>query len=133
LINKYRSWIIYLASVSILVTPWLIYNEFRTPGFCPPFPMLGIPTCYLVPVFLLLVIVSQWVTQKNLSSLMFQTGAIAGLATAIWFSVNHVLGNVQCPTLFGLPLCFAALASFLALITLNQIRCIDQNQCSLVQ
>ena len=125
--SRYRSWIILVSAASLLLIPWLVYNELATPGYCPPYPMLGLPTCYVMPVFLLLVLASQFVRQSALSSLLFQSGVIAGLATAIWFSVNHVIGNVQCPLLFGIPLCFSALAVFLVLITLNQIRCIDQH------
>ena len=125
--SRYRSWIILVSAASLLLIPWLVYNELATPGYCPPYPMLGLPTCYVMPVFLILVLASQFVRQSALSSLLFQSGVIAGLATAIWFSVNHVIGNVQCPLLFGIPLCFAALAVFLVLITLNQIRCIDQH------
>jgi hypothetical protein len=129
--NKYRSWIIYLSVASLSVGLWLIYSEIVSPGFCPPYPMIGVPTCYLVAGFFLLVIASQFVGHRLTSSFMFQLGAIAGMATAIWFSVNHVLGKLQCPVLFGLPLCFAAFATFLVLITLNQLKCIDQDQCSI--
>lgn len=129
--NTYRNWIIVISVLSILVIPWLIYNEIQTPGYCPPYPLLGVPTCYVVPVYFGLIVVSQFIRQRLLASLLFQFGAIAGMATAIWFSVNHVLGNLQCPVLFGLPLCFAAFAAFLVLITLNQLSCIDRDQCAM--
>lgn len=128
--SKYRKWIIYLVVASLPFGLWLIYNELRSPGYCPPYPLLGFPTCHVVPFFFLLILASQFVSSEKFASLMFQVGAIAGLATAVWFSVNHALGNLQCPILFGIPLCYAALVDFLALITLNQIKCIDQNQCS---
>jgi hypothetical protein len=61
--------------------------------------------------------------------LLLQVGAIAGLATAIWFSVSHAQGSIQCPILLGIPICYAALADFLVLIILNQVRCIDEKHC----
>jgi len=129
--NKYRKWIIVLVLVSLPFGLWLIYNELRTPGFCPPYPVLGIPACFVVAFYFALVLVSQIIKNRTISNLLFQVGAIAGLATAIWFSVNHALGNVQCPVLFAIPICYAALADFLVLITLNQVRCIDEKQCSI--
>lgn len=129
--SNYRRWIIYISVISMLVLPWLVYKELGSPGFCPPFPGLGIPTCYLVPLFFLLILGSQFIRAGKLQALAFQSGAIAGLATAIWFSVHQALGKVQCPELFAVPLCYAALAAFLALITLNQLACIDRNACSI--
>ena len=129
--NKYRKWIIGVVLVSLPFGLWLIYNELKTPGFCPPFPVLGIPACFVVSFYFALVLVSQFVKNRTTSNLLFQVGTLAGLATAIWFSVNHALGNSQCPILFGIPICYAALVDFLVLVTLNQVRCIDENQCSI--
>jgi len=117
--------------VSLPFGLWLIYNELKTPGFCPPYPVLGIPACFVVSFYFALVLVSQFVKNRATSNLLFQVGALAGLATAIWFSVNHALGNIQCPILFGIPICYAALMDFLVLVTLNQVRCIDEKQCSI--
>jgi len=128
--SHYRKWIIGLVLISLPFGSWLIYNELKSPGFCPTYPVLGIPACFVVSFYFALVLVSQFVKNRTTSNLLFQFGALAGLATAIWFSVNNVLGNVQCPILIGIPICYAALADFLVLITLNQVRCIDENQCS---
>lgn len=129
--SKYRKWIIVLVLVSLPLGLWLIFNELKTPGYCPPYPVVGIPACFVVSFYFALVLVSQLVKNRTLSSILFNVGAIAGLATAIWFSVNHAQGNVQCPIIIGIPLCYAALVDFLVLITLNQVRCIDENQCSI--
>ena len=129
--NSYRRWIIYLSTASMLVTLWLVYNELKTPGFCPPYPGLGIPTCILVLVFFSLVLGSQFMKPGKLQAIAFQAGAIAGLATAIWFSVHQALGKAQCPELFSIPLCYVALATFLTLITLNQLICINRNACGI--
>ena len=128
--SKYRTWIIVVVLVSLPAGLWLIYNELTTPGYCPPYPVLGIPACFVVSFYFALILFSQFVKNRALSNLLYQVGAIAGLATAIWFSVNHAQGNVRCPILFAIPVCYAALADFLLLITLNQVRCVDENQCS---
>lgn len=129
--SKYRKWIVLLVLVSLPFGMWLIFNELKTPGYCPPYPVLGIPACFVVSFYFALVLISQFVQNRTISNLIFQVGAIAGLATAIWFSVNHSLGNLHCPIVVGVPICYAALADFLVLITLNQVRCIDENQCSI--
>ena len=129
--SKYRKWIIVVVLASLPFGLWLIYNELKTPGFCPTYPVLGIPACFVVSFYFALVLVSQFVKNRVFSNLFFQVGAIAGFATAIWFSVNHAQGNIQCPILLGIPICYAAFADFLVLIILNQVRCIDENQCSI--
>lgn len=129
--NPYRKWIVIISSLSLLVGLWLVVNEVRTPGFCPPFPVIGVPTCYLVLVYFLMVLGSQLVDQRYVRSILFQVGAISGFATAIWFSVHQYLGMAQCPVLFAIPLCYVAFFTFLALITLNQAACIDEKACSI--
>ena len=127
--SKYRKWIIVVVLVSLPFGLWLIYNELKTPGFCPSYPVLGIPACFVVSFYFALVLVSQFVKNRAISNLLFQVGAIAGFATAIWFSVNHAQGNIQCPIVIGIPICYAAFADFLVLITLNQVRCVDEKHC----
>lgn len=124
--SKYRKWIIFVVLVSLPFGLWLNYKELVTPGFCPPYPVLGIPTCFVMAFYLALVLASQFVSNRLFSSLLFNVGTIAGLATAAWFSVNNALGHLQCPTLFGLPICYAALLDFLVLVTLYQARRIDE-------
>lgn len=120
--NNPRSWIILLSAFAILVTLWLVYSELRIPGHCLPYPVIEIPACYAVLLFFSLVLGSQFVGNKNISTALFYSGSIAGLATAIWFSLNQLMGTAHCPVLFSVPLCFVAFATFLTLIVLNQIK-----------
>ena len=119
--NKYRLWIIIFSSFATLVTLWLVYSELTSPGYCPPYPLLGTPTCYLVLVFFSLVLGAQFIKDKNISKILFYGGAVPGLGTAIWFSSNQLLGTAQCPAQFSVPLCFVALLTFIALIALKKI------------
>lgn len=129
--SKYRQWIIYLSLTSIAVTLWLVASEIRAPGHCPPYPGLGVPACYLVLLYFVLVLVSQFIKRSSLNKLVFHLGAIPGLFTAVWFSVHQAKGELQCPQLLTIPLCYVALATFLALVVLHQVRCIDEQRCSI--
>jgi len=131
MVSKYRNWIIIIAGAAIPVTLWLVFNELSSPGYCPPLPWLGIPACYAVLVFFLLVLASQFVRHSSVSKLLFQLGAIPGLFTAVWFSVHQAKGEINCPRLMSLPLCYVSLATFLLLIILHQVRCIDEGTCEL--
>lgn len=128
--SKYRKWILYVLLVSLPFGLWLNYKELVSPGFCPPYPVLGIPTCFVMAFYFVLLLASQFVKNSSISSLLFHFSAIAGLATATWFSLNHWQGNMQCPILFGIPLCYAALVDFLVLIGLDQLRRIDEQHYS---
>jgi hypothetical protein len=110
-----------ISSLGILATLWLVFNELQTAGHCPTYPLLGIPACYLVLVFFLLVVGAQLVKDRNAGNLMFYSGALAGLGTAIWFSANQILGTARCPVEFDIPLCFVALLTFVALIVLRRM------------
>jgi len=129
--SKYRKWIIIIAGLAIPVTLWLVFSELSSPGFCPALPVLGIPACYAVLLFFLLVLVSQFVRKSSVWKFLFQLGAIPGLFTAVWFSVQQAKGELNCPQLLSLPLCYVSLATFLLLIILQQVRCIDEGTCEL--
>jgi hypothetical protein len=120
--NRARTWSISISSLGILATLWLSANELNTAGHCPPYPLLGIPACYLVLVFFSFVLGAHLVNDKKISSLMFYSGALAGLGTAIWFSINQILDTAHCPVELGIPLCFVALLTFTTLIVLRRIK-----------
>jgi hypothetical protein len=60
-----RTLSISISSLGILATLWLVFNELQTAGHCPTYPLLGIPACYLVLVFFLLVVGAQLVKDRN--------------------------------------------------------------------
>jgi hypothetical protein len=120
--NRARTWSISISSLGVLAALWLSVNELNTAGHCPPYPVLGIPACYLVLVFFLLVLGSHFVKDKKIDSFVFYFGALAGLGTAIWFSTNQLLGTARCPIEFGIPLCFLALPTFATLIVLRRMK-----------
>ncbi len=112
--KKYRSWIITISIIGILATIGLVINELIRSQYCPP--LLGIPACYLVLTFFILILISQFIKDIKISSIMFFVGIELGLATSIWFSVNQLLGRVYCPTLFNIPLCFVSFVTFVVLL-----------------
>jgi len=119
--NKFRPWIIFLSTLGLLITLIVVLNEVRTPGFCPCYPLLNVPACYIVSVFFIIVIGSQFIRDERISSIIFYAGSLSGLVTATWFSTKQILGTSQCPILFGipLPLCFVAFFVFVALLLLQ--------------
>jgi len=117
--NKYSKWILLLSIAGIAVALYLVINEQKAPGYCPKYPIIDVPACYLVLTFFIIVITALYIRNKRIALLLFFIGNIAGTCTAIWFSTNHLLENVQCPVLLGIPLCFAALLTFIALIILG--------------
>lgn len=116
--NKYNRWIILLAVLGIIVALYLVINELVTPRFCPLYPIIGIPACYLVTAFFITAFLSLYIEKAKTSLILYYTACLAGLATALWFSSNQILGNTECPKLLGIPLCFVALLTFLALLIL---------------
>jgi len=119
--NKFRPWIIFLSAFGLLITLIVVINEFRTPGFCPCYPLLNVPACYMVSVFFTVVLGSQFIKDARTSSVIFFSGTIVGLVTAIWFSTKQILGTGLCPILFGIPipLCYVAFFVFVALLLLQ--------------
>jgi uncharacterized protein with PQ loop repeat len=110
-----RKWIDLLSLAGTAIAIYLLIHERMSPGFCPRYPIIGIPACYLVLVFFILVFVVRYIKGKRVAQIIFWTVCIAGILTAAWFSTSHLLGNLQCPVLLNIPLCFAALLTFLAL------------------
>jgi uncharacterized membrane protein len=118
--NRFRPWILVITVLAMLVTLWLVYRESQTAGHCPPYPLLGIPACYMVLGFFCFVLAAQFVKDATTGKLVFYSGALAGILTAVWFSSNQVLGSAQCPRELGIPLCYLALLTFTGLIVLRK-------------
>lgn len=106
--TRYRSSILILALVMLEGTVLLVINEARTPGFCPTYPVLGVPACWVVLVYFATMTVALFVAGAAGATLFFVAGALA-ISTGLFFSTLEILTpGQQCPQLFGipLPLCF---------------------------
>ena len=106
--------IIVLSSVGFLVSIWLVYSNFKSPGFCPP--VFSIPACYIVVLTFYLIIRSSFTRSQPSADAQFYTGSIIGLILAIWFSYKQIAGLENCPALFSIPLCFVSLLTFTTLL-----------------
>ena len=109
-----------LGFVGVLLTGWLVVSElFRGPT-CPA--LIGIPACYIVLAAYLGATVGAWFSSTTAGSALFVAGA--GVVTIIgaWFSVNDVLGNAECPTFEGLPMCYVSLLAGATMLALDQVR-----------
>lgn len=120
--NKTDVWIFIIAVVGIPFTLYLVINELLLPGYCPPYPAIDIPACYLVLLFFLLVLFSRFVKAVRIRNILFFTSCIAGIVTAMWFSTNQIIGNLKCPVILGIPLCYASLLIFSAMLFLGLLK-----------
>ena len=114
-----RKSILAIGGLGIIFSLWLVYNEVVYGETCPPYPFIGIPACYLVLIFFILIVLSQHIPKYERP--LFLSGALLGLLTAIWFSISQVLGVVECPKLLGIPLCFVAGLTFFTLIFIDSL------------
>ncbi len=126
-----RQSILALGGLGIVFSLWLVYSEIVYGNTCPPYPLLGIPACYMVLGFFTLIVLSQHI--KKYERPLFLTGALMGLLTAIWFSISQVIGTAECPKLLGIPLCFVAGITFFVLIFIDSLasgrkRMFDENE-----
>lgn len=114
-----RKSILALGGLGILITAWLVYKQIECACMCPTYPFIELPACYAVLVFFGLVVLSQHVSKH--SRALFLTGTILGLITAIWFSINQVIGAAECPKFLGIPLCFVAALTFFVLLFIDSL------------
>ncbi len=108
-----------LSGAGTVFSIYLVVMETMNTGFCPG--LWSIPACYFVLVAFILVLISSFIKNTAAAGFIFYSGSAGGLAIAIWFSYNQIAGLKHCPSLMGLPLCFASFFIFLAIIILGII------------
>lgn len=108
----------WISGLGALMALWLIWMDLQTGEECPHFPFTEVPACYLVLGFFLLVFVSRFVQIEKLRFTLAVVGGVSGLTTAVWFSINQIIGLQQCPRFFLIPLCFISFIVFLILLIL---------------
>ena len=119
--NTYKKWILVVAVMFLVPTLYLVYLNTITPGFCPPYPLLGVPACVVIGIYFILIIASQLIKNPQISKYVFYVPATLGLLSGIMFSTKQIIGLSQCPTLFEipLPLCYTAVPAFGVLLYLK--------------
>ncbi len=115
--NIYRKAMLAIAGAALILTVGLMVSELRSPGTCPPF--FGLPACYVVFVLFLGVPVSHFMTRQTLANKVYWAAVLVGLAIAVWFSANQLLGREECPKFLTIPLCFGAAITWGVLIWLK--------------
>ncbi len=109
--NRFGKRMLVLGTVMLAATGGLVLLNARSPGLCPPYPVLGLPACVVMLSYFALMFSALFVSNPRLSRwLFFIPGGIA-LASGIGFSIKElVLAGTQCPQVLGvpLPLCFTA-------------------------
>jgi hypothetical protein len=119
--NKYRLPLIIIALFMVLSTAGVIFIEIKNPGFCPPYPFIGLPACMVMIVYFLFMLLSLFVKERKLSKYLFYILGIIALISAIVFSVKEIMDLSQCPRLFDipLPLCFTVVPMLVLLLYLK--------------
>jgi hypothetical protein len=108
----------WISGLGVFMALWLIWKDLQTGNACPHFPFISVPACYFVLGFFLLVFVSRFVKNEKMRFALATLGGVAGLTTAVWFSINQIIGLQHCPRLFNIPLCFISFVVFLLLLIL---------------
>ena len=115
----YKKLIIGISGFSTLAALVLIIIELGSAGTCPPFPLFGFPTCYLVLVLYAVVLGSQFIRNQLLGSQLFWASSLIGILTTFWFSTDQLIGLSDCPKLYDFPLCYVALLGWILLMWLK--------------
>lgn len=124
--NTINKTIMIISFIGLLFGIWLISKDVKSPGFCPKF--LIIPACYLVSIAFFLVYSSSYFLNKKTSNIFFYIGDGLGLVLAIWFSFAKIIGLLECPKIFNLPLCYVSFFTFLFLLVLHLIKNINKSE-----
>ncbi len=87
----------------------LVFKDSQTPGVCPAYPVLDVPTCYIVLIYFLIVTATLYAAPSPKTQILFFAAGALAIATGLYFSTLEITTpGPQCPQLFGipLPLCF---------------------------
>ena len=104
----------------VVTTAYLIFIESGSPGYCPPYPVIGTPTCIVVEVYFVLILLSLF-GRNQLGDAIFWLATSAAFLTSVYLSVKEVLGLACCPRVFEipLPLCFIVFPTMALLMYLR--------------
>ncbi len=115
--NIYRRAMLAVAGAALILVAGLMVSELRSPGTCPL--LLGLPACYVVFVLYLAVPAAHFMPRQALADKVYWAAVLVGLAIAVWFSANQLLGREECPLFLTIPLCFGAAITWGVLIWLK--------------
>ncbi len=109
-----------IALMGLIVSIYLIISQLVTGNTCPKF--LGIPACYIVGPAYLIVILSLVIRDRSINRALFFTAAFVGIFLGAWFSIAHMTGTSICPTLLGIPLCYANAIIYLVITIIKMAK-----------
>lgn len=119
-----------LAGGGMLVAGLFVFKEATNTAAVAVCPHLGtISACYLAFGAFVLVLVSFLIQKRTISLSFFTVGSASGILIAIRFSYLFLNGKItNPPSLFGIPLCLASLATFSLIIILKAILLLRKNK-----
>lgn len=102
--------ILVLASISFLSVVVLSVSHLMNGSTCPK--VLEIPACYILIFLVGFILISHLNYLKDYNILFFG-GAGLTILIAIYASISHIKGTLECPKLFGtIPMCYLSLLTF---------------------
>ena len=102
----------------------LVFNESQTPGFCPSYPVLGVPACYVVLVYFTIITTTLFLDDGAIVRILFYGTCALAIITGSYFSTLELITpGTQCPQLFGipLPLCFTVAPTIILVLVLGWV------------
>lgn len=118
--ERYHAAMVAISALGVIGAAWLIVLNVQSPGFCPPYPVLGAPACIVMEVYFVLILGSLLVRSPWSDRVFYGVTSIA-LLSSIVVSAKEIMGLNDCPRLFGIPipLCFAVVAGTALLLVLK--------------
>jgi len=108
--NTNQKSLLVVASMMILATGGLVAMNASSPGFCPNYPILNLPACWVMEGYFLIMLLALFIKDTTVSKVLYYVPGIIAFASGIMFSVKEIMDLSQCPRLFDIPfpLCFSA-------------------------
>jgi hypothetical protein len=105
--ERYFKLMVAISAFLVIVTTGLVVINARSPGFCPPYPVIGTPACIVVDVYFATILGSLFINSRW-SDWAFYGATTLAFLTSVFLSAKEIMGLSQCPRLFDipLPLCF---------------------------
>lgn len=115
--SKFDKYINVSLILFILSTIGLVIVEVQSPGYCPTYPFLNIPGCFVILTYFIIMFLAMQMKGK-FGSLLFYIFGVIVFFSSVYFSYNEVMNLGHCPQAFTipLPLCFTVFPTMALLL-----------------
>lgn len=121
--DRFRTIQVVITGALVVSGVGLVAMEMRRPGFCPTYPVLDIPACYVMGLLFLWMFIANFIEQRRAEIAIYFGSGLLALTSSTFFSTQAFLGVGYCPEVFGipLPLCFVVPPVLIASLYLKAI------------